>query len=41
VNPSALLDTLTQSFLNAIETGGTSLAIYALLILSVAATIAY
>jgi type IV secretion system protein TrbL len=36
-----LIDTLTQSFLNAIERGGTSLAIYALLILSVAASIAY
>jgi type IV secretion system protein TrbL len=36
-----LIDLLTQSFLNAIERGGTSLAIYALLILSVAATIAY
>ena len=41
MNPSALIDTLTQSFLNAIERGGTSLAIYALLILSVAASIAY
>jgi type IV secretory pathway TrbL component len=35
------IDLLTQSFLNAIERGGTSLAIYALLILGVAATIAY
>src|SRR5262245_1244476 len=39
--PSALIDELTQNFLSAIQTGGTRLAIYSLLILALAGTIAY
>jgi type IV secretion system protein TrbL len=39
--PSAIIDELTRSFLDAIEAGGAHLALYSLLILALAGTIAY
>jgi type IV secretory pathway TrbL component len=39
--PSTLIDDLTRGFLDAIQAGGAHLAIYSLLILSLAGTIAY